>query len=412
MHFLDFKSSAQKHFEAMKSFFLYMLTIPSVSGNEEGLMRYLSNAFIDISDETCLIPVDDAIKNSDLYCNVKPEVQYSGRHNLVVTLKGAVDEKIVINAHADTVPAPDEMPEPYIKDEIVYGRGACDDKGQIAACFLLLMTFKELGIRPYYTVELHIVLEEEIGGNGTLALMNRDLQNVRSAIVMEPTNLKIITSARGAIWFKVTTKGISGHSGHPASTKSALLTGIRVMERIQEYHQRLLKKQKGTHPFEDFENPMPLTFGKLHSGEWPATVPKEAIIEGVLGFLPRKISKNIIDELNEVIMNAGSDIRDFTEMEYPFRRDPFVTARNNSEVVRFARAVRNAGISVVYSALPACCDGWFYGVLKRLPVMVFGAGEIRYAHSIEEQINLESIFNAAYVLFNFVLHTQGGESHE
>jgi acetylornithine deacetylase len=385
MHLPDFHKAAQDHYQATKEFLLDLLRIDSVSGNEDEVMWFLHDTFGKISDRSLLMPLMEGIK---------------GKFNLIVTCAGITTEKIIINAHADTVPVTPGMPDPAVKDNIVYGRGACDDKGQIAACFLLLQTLKSLGLKPFFTIELHIVAEEETGGNGTLALMDTSL-SAKSVVVMEPTSLKVLTGARGAVWFRIKTRGFSGHSGNPASTRSAILTGIRVVELIREYHSRLLAEQIGTYPFEGFENPMPLTFGKFHSGQWPATVPEEAIIEGVLGFLPGKSFTNIMLDLDMEIRNAGPEVSDFTEITYPFRRNPYVMPRKDAATVRFGQAVGEAGLAVEYSAFPACCDAWFYRAFKGLPVIIFGAGELKYAHASDEQIDFQSIFHAAHILFRF-----------
>jgi acetylornithine deacetylase len=388
---------------SFESNLLRMLEVKSVSGREEPLIRLLADFFGPVSDTVELIPLDDRIRANRWYSSVIPEIEYSGRHNLVVTLRGECQERIILNAHADTVPLPAELAMPRISKGVAYGRGACDDKGQIAACLLLMMVYQELGIRPHFTVELHIVVEEEIGGNGTLSLMDLPLDFVRSVIVMEPTDLQILTGARGVLWFRISVKGVSGHSGDTLSTRSALLDGVRVIHALEKFHAELLESQRGNHPFEGFQNPMPLNFGALHSGDWPATVPDKAVVEGILGFLPGRQSSDIIAALDQDVFRRLSPDAGIFEVTYPFRRDPYFTNRDDPECTRFARAATESGIAPIYSALPACCDGWFYRELKQLPVIVFGAGSIAFAHSNNEQVELNAVRSAAHVLFNFTV---------
>jgi acetylornithine deacetylase/succinyl-diaminopimelate desuccinylase-like protein len=306
---------------------------------------------------------------------------------------------VILNAHADTVPAAEEMFEAYEKDGTIFGRGACDDKGQIAAIYLLLAAIKKSGVKPLKTLLVHVVAEEEIGGNGTLALMQEEI-HASLAIIMEPTDLKILTASRGVLWFRADTRGIAGHSGDVKSVKNALKTAVALMGILEDCHKKIYRRLKGVHPFEDFENPMPLTFGMLHSGYWPATAPKEAILEGVFGFLPGMTTQEVIAEIAKGIDNAGAEISGYTEISFPLQRDSSVTSRELACVEEFAKSVQEAGIKVQYSALPACCDMWFYSHEKKIPAVIFGAGELRHAHSDNEQVKLADIRSCAIAIYN------------
>jgi acetylornithine deacetylase/succinyl-diaminopimelate desuccinylase-like protein len=379
-----------------------IISVKSLPGQEENLIQILKDDFLPLCDAVRLVKITEKIKQNPLYCSVKDGLSYKNRHNLVLKGNGYSSKNLIINAHADVVPAPEEMFSPYEKDGIIYGRGACDDKGQIASIYMLLNAIKDSGKKICKNLEIHIVNEEEIGGNGTLALMEQDF-NAGFAIIMEPTDLKILTGNRGAVWFKAKVKGVAGHSGEAKSVKSALLKAISLMDILKACHGKIFNRLKGAHPFEDFENPMPLTFGKLHSGQWPATAPREAILEGVFGFLPGMTAKAVIDEIKKSIKNAGTEISGYTDISFPLQRDPSVTSRDLSSICDFSNAVRNAGIIPVYSALPAFCDMWFYTHQKAIPALIFGAGKLKHAHSDIEQVKLDDIKLCALSIYNFLI---------
>lgn len=384
------------------AFFLKkIIAVKSLSGEEEELMAVLKSEFLPLCDSAALVKMPQDLKSDPYYSNVKDGISYDNRYNLVLKVNGMTSETVILNAHADTVPAAEEMFGAFEKDGIMYGRGACDDKGQIASIYLLLSAIKKSGAKPLKTLLVHIVAEEEIGGNGTLALMQEEL-HASLAIIMEPTDLKILTASRGALWFRVVTRGIAGHSGDVKSVKNALKTAVSVMRVLEDCHKKIFQRLKGVHPFEDFENPMPLTFGKLHSGEWPATAPKEAILEGVFGFLPGMTSQEVMDEIAGSIESAGEEISGYTEISFPLQRDPSVTSRGLPCVVEFAESVQQAGLKVQYSALPACCDMWFYSHEKKIPAVIFGAGELRHAHSDNEQVKLADIKSCAIAIYNTI----------
>ena len=377
----------------------------SISGQEERLMQALKEEFLMLCDDVDLVKIPSDIISDPFYSNVKKNISYKDRHNLTLKIRGDSTETLIVNAHADVVPASDEMFEAYEKQGVVFGRGACDDKGQIAAIYLLLRAIRNSGKKPLKNLEVHIVAEEEIGGNGTLAMMQRDL-SACLVIIMEPTDLNILTGSRGAVWFRAVTRGIAGHSGEAKSVKNALLIAVSLMDLLQRCHKKIFEKLKGVHPFENFDNPMPLTFGRLHSGEWPAMVPKEAVLEGVFGFLPGMTSKEIIEEILKGICSAGTEISGHVDVDFPLQRDPVVTSRELSCVKEFFNSVCKTGIKSQFSALPACCDLWFYSHEKRIPGVIFGAGELKYAHSDNEHIKLADIKTSALSIFNF-LNSQG-----
>jgi len=378
-----------------------IIAVKSLSGEEEELMGNLKSEFLPFCDCAQLIKIPVNLRKDPLYGNVKEGISYDHRHNLVLRVNGHTNETVIVNAHADVVPAAEAMFNAYEKDGAIYGRGACDDKGQIAAVYLLLAAIKESGMRPEKTLEIHIVAEEEIGGNGTLALMPRDL-NASLAIILEPTNLEIMTGSRGVVWFKAVTRGIAGHSGDVKSVKNALKTAVALMAVLEACHKKIYQQLKGVHPFEDFENPMPLNFGKLHSGHWPATAPKEAILEGIFGFLPGMTSKEVTEKILKSIAESGEEIAAYTDIQFPLQRDSNVTSRELTCVKEFAKALNKAGITVHYSALPAFCDAWFYAHEKGIPAIIFGAGKLSHAHSDNEQIKLEDIRSCASAIYHTI----------
>ncbi len=138
-----------------------------------------------------------------------PEEVYAGRSNLLYTVpgtgKGDSGNSIALNAHIDVV-AP--YLAPRAKGGVVYGRGACDDKGPVVglvAAFKVLATaLANAGVAWKRNVMGMFVVEEETGGNGSLALAtDRELKQLYDAVlVSECTGLKIHPANRGAVWYR------------------------------------------------------------------------------------------------------------------------------------------------------------------------------------------------------------------
>ena len=143
-----------------------------------------------------------------------------------------------------------------------------------------------------------------------------------ACIVMEPTDCRPVTCARGALWFRVTCKGRSAHSGQPGRGINALNLARRAMDAMEKYHADLLDRSRsseslGVALFEEFENPMPLTFGCCRAGNWPATSPALAVFEGVLGFLPNRTREEVMHELRQALADSiGSALSDYVDIDF------------------------------------------------------------------------------------------------
>ena len=140
---------------------------------------------------------------------LSPEEAYAGRSNLLYVVPGAGDgsagQSVALNAHIDVV-AP-YFP-PRVKGGMVFGRGACDDKGPAVSIVAALKVLSEVmpgaGLKWNRNVVAMLVVEEETGGNGSLSLaIDRDLKKLYDSIlVCECTDLKFYPANRGAVWYR------------------------------------------------------------------------------------------------------------------------------------------------------------------------------------------------------------------
>lgn len=383
-----------------------IMRFPSTPGLEEDVMDYAAEAFAALGDAEC-VPLSNSLRDDVDYADPIPDIDYNERCNVRVRIPGTGGgQSLLMNTHLDVVPpsqGQDSPWDPRIVNGVVYGRGACDAKGQAAAIYMALSALKKLGVQPKGDLIAHLVVEEEVGGNGTLA-MARHGEKADACIVLEPTDLRIFSSVRGAVWFRVVCTGKPGHSGRAGDTVSALKMAIKVIEILDGYHDRLLAASRGIDLFDQFPNPMPITFGKLTTGDWPATAPSRAVVEGVLGLLPNKTRYQVMEEMRQAIMAEGDDwLREHFALEFMYRHDSHVLATDHPLVTGLQACCREAGVAGEVTAMTASCDSWFYNNQLGIPTVVFGPGSLRFAHSNEEQIALDDIAGAAAILLQFIL---------
>lgn len=170
-------------------------------------------------------PINPAIQNHPHYSllhftktpehplGFSAEETYIGRSNLVYAAPGTnrklAGNSIALNTHVDVV-AP--YFSPRVRQGFVIGRGACDDKGPLVAIVtalkLLSEVTAEVGLKWNKNIVAMFVVEEEIGGNGSLSLaVDRQLKELYECVLVgEPTSLKIHPANRGAVWYRAELK--------------------------------------------------------------------------------------------------------------------------------------------------------------------------------------------------------------
>jgi acetylornithine deacetylase len=394
----------------VQSLLCRLIAVPSTRGREGPALGIMREALASVCDSSSAVPIPDSIQDDQDYAFKLPNLSYADRPNVLAVRRGTGGAPaIFLNTHLDVVPASVGQQRPFdprVEGETVFGRGACDAKGQAATIYAVMRALKDLDLRLPGPVEAHLVLEEENGGDGTLAMI-RHLEATRgrrcaaATVVLEPSNLRILPSVRGAVWFQLRCFGRPGHSGTPGSSVSALKKAIVAMEVLEACHDRLLAASRGRNPlFDAFANPMPITFGVCEAGNWPAAAPAEATLKGVFGFLPPKSRHEVQKELVEALRSCDDAyLRDHFELTFPMlNSDGNELDPGHPLVTALQEALRAGGVEPCVSALTGSCDAWFYANQLEIPTVVFGPGDLGTAHGKDEQIKVSDILLAAEVL--------------
>jgi acetylornithine deacetylase len=176
--------------------------------------------------------------------------------NLFATIGPEGDGGIVLSGHSDVVPAEgqDWASDPFTMAERngnIYGRGACDMKGFIAAVLCMAPRFAARRLsRP-----LHIALtyDEETGCFGARALVE-ELRNDRirpaAAIIGEPTSMRIVEGHKGCFEYTTEFTGLDGHGSSPDKGVNAIGYAVRYATRLMELSEELKTRAPGNNRFE------------------------------------------------------------------------------------------------------------------------------------------------------------------
>ncbi len=170
-----------------------------------------------------------------------------GRVSVVGRLRGqGSGRSLMLNAHYDTVGV-EGMQSPFaadVRDGRLYGRGAYDMKGSLAACMGAVEALLRAGTRPAGDVLIAAVADEEHSSLGTRDLVGR--YRVDGAIVTEPTSLRVCLAHKGFVWMEVTTQGRAAHGSRPDLGIDANTRMGRVLVRLEGLGREL--RARTAHP--------------------------------------------------------------------------------------------------------------------------------------------------------------------
>jgi len=352
------------------------------------------------------------------FCSDRGE--FAGNPNVVGFLAGTGGGKsLILNGHIDVVPVGDLSSwehDPFsglIKDGKLYGRGSTDMKGGTVSILLAMEAIIHSGIRLKGDVIFQSVIEEESGGAGTLAAVLRGYK-ADGAIIPEPTNMKLFPKQQGSMWFRITVKGKQAHGGTRYEGVSAiekaeqLLRGIRELETKRNQH---IKDPL----FASIPIPIPINIGRIHSGDWPSSVPDLAVIEGRMGVAPEETTEEAKQQMEEMVQKVAKldqwlkdnppNVEWFGARWLP--GDLEVDHELVSVLQKSFEQVK--GNLPVIEASPWATDGGILNKVGGVPVVVFGPGVTKMAHDANEYIILEDVFETAEIIALAILNWCGIE---
>lgn len=195
-----------------------LVRIPSASGHEGAVAAHI----VDFCREAGLEPVtvDDA-------------------GNVLVQLGSGDGPTLVYDAHMDTVSPPTSgwLYPPFegvIRDDILFGMGACDTKASLAAMLTAARKLVQTGAELHGKLALAFVVQEEpCEGCGVKALIEGSGIKPDWIILGEPSNLEIMRGHRGRVLFKVTVNGKSSHASNPGLGENAINAAARLIFGIE-----------------------------------------------------------------------------------------------------------------------------------------------------------------------------------
>lgn len=396
-----------------------MIRLPSITGSEEAVAAWAADALGELGLTVETIRPDLAAIRADPAWPGE-EMPRSSLPVVIGRVGRARGRRIVLSGHLDVVPPGDPgtwTTDPWtgeVRDGAMYGRGACDMKGGVAA---ILAAIRELAVggelaRLDGELIVALVPSEEDGGQGTLAAIRAGATG-DLAIITEPSNLDVVVAHAGAITFRLTVPGRAAHASRRREGVSALDKLWLLAQALEADETR--RNEAETDPLMTALGlPYPTIIGIVAGGEWASTVLDRVTADGRYGVRLGQSEADAEAELRaciEAACAADEFLRDHpATVEITGGR--FGSARVPSEhplPVGLAEVVEQ-----VTGRRPALL-GEPYGADMRLfvnvgdtPCVIFGPGHVNVAHSADEHVPIAQVVDCARVLAAWVRRELAG----
>ena len=398
------------HSDDIIDFLRSLIATPSVTGHEQDAQELVARKFREMQLEVDeWVPDIEQLKNHPSFVPVDyPD--YGDRKNVVGTLRGLNrTTSMLFNGHADVVPPGDEAIWDYppwsgaMADGRIYGRGASDMKGGLAAMIYAVQAIRECGIELQGDIVLESVIDEEAGGNGTLAACLRGYRG-DVVVIPEPTDLTVAPAHRGAQFYRVKVSGKGTHAGLRFEGTSAIEKMKIVMEAIEALEEVRSRMARENPLYSRYAIACPINVGKIQGGNWPAMVPEDCEIEGMIDIMPGEkidtVRKQFIDSL---LSFAGRD--EWLGKHPPKIEWHSVSIRGYSAahldcfVDQLSTLCREVtGRETEPCGFPAGSDLRLFKEVLGLEGVHIGPGDIRRAHGFNEYVRVDELIQCTKIL--------------
>jgi len=307
--------------------------------------------------------------------------------NLLALTAGVSEIELALVGHTDTVPYDPNWSEATNlteRDGKLYGRGACDTKGFIAAALTALET-----VKPQKPLALIFTADEEIGLRGAKQLAEQKPLRVRYSVVGEPTSLKPIRAGKGYSLAEVIVKGREAHSAYPALGASAVFRAGRLINRLESIAEQLKNEQ---HPA--FDPPYTtLNIGLIHGGSAKNVLAGECRFTLEWRPIPTQNSDHLLNLFTAAIVEETQKDPDFQcEVDASRQDTGFETAPDSPLIKLLEKASGNESGTVAFGTEAAQM------MALGSESVVIGPGDIREAHRTGEFVPVDELERCAEVL--------------
>lgn len=365
--------------------------------------------------------------------DVGPSATFEAHPLIVAKLPGSGGGRsLAFNGHLDVVPVGDPSAwthDPFggeIDRSLLYGRGASDMKGGIAAAVWAAKVALDEGFEPRGDLYFHLVTDEEVVGNGTREVAAR-APRPDAVISVEPTDLVISLTEGGLVHFRIEVEGVEAHAStrylsvHAGGLRGGGVNAIEKMLKIVAALQELEREWANTksHPFlpPGYDTLLPGIIvggpgggsnGRLNLFSNAGTTPNYCSVEYGLWFYPDETLDQVREEIERYVIDACRP--DPWLREHPPRFTwginsiyfpPSDAPPDHPAVATMRDCAEQVGLEPRLEGFRAACDLAWYAE-RGIPGLIFGPGRLEQCHVADEYVDAGRLLRAAQVYALFI----------
>lgn len=304
----------------------------------------------------------------------------------------------MLNGHLDVVGVEGMMHAPFaadLRDGRLYGRGAADMKGGLAAMSAAAARATQRGLAG--EVIIAAVADEEHMSAGTRELLRRGVR-ADAAIVGEPTGLAIMPAHKGFAWVEIEVRGRAAHGSRYDVGVDAILDGAVVLEELSRLERETLPARR--HPL--LGRPS-LHISTIEGGSGWSTYPDRCLIRVERRTIPGEGTGEPLAEVSAALARARNVRTTLTaDARMVLSQSPSDVPPNAAIVTALTQALVERAEPVTIAGMSAWTDAALLNEAG-IPAICFGPGDIAVAHASEEWIDVADIERAAAVLEELII---------
>lgn len=326
------------------------------------------------------------------------KVLEENRANVIVRLPGYDRQNnpaLLFSGHMDTVPV-GNLPwqvDPLSGEKIdgkIHGRGASDMKGGIAAAIEAMIFLKESGNQFKGDIIFAGSAGEEVDCCGAHALVeNHLLDNAGAIIIAEPSNGKVFSAHKGALWLEIETYGKTAHCSMPNEGVNAVLHMSELINRLKEYQFAFTQKHR-------LLGEPTLVISTINGGVSTNVVPDSCRITVDIRTIPEVDHTRVIEDIQTIIKSLENELDNF---KADLRVKNNLPSIENGEKNRFVELALKVNQELSGERQPELgvnyyTEGSVFSLETDAPIIIYGPGDEKLAHQPNEYVEISKFFDA------------------
>lgn len=327
-----------------------------------------------------------------------------GRPNVIGILKGTEEGKtLLFEGHTDVVTAGDEEEWSYppfeaiVDNGRIYGRGACDTKGNVAAAIFATKAIRSSGLSFKGKILLCIPVDEEGMMIGIKDFIKKGwADGVDAAIICEPEENNICITQKGAMRIVLKVQGKMAHGAMPLAGINPNWRMAKIICELENLQQQEIDRL-GKHPYLGYPSITPTILMAPSKGEPQINViPKECYTTLDIRTVPGQEHKVIASQIQDILDRLSKEDKDFSATIEIIEERPCTETSKEEPVVRAISSAYTmiTGKEPIYNGVPGATDGTFLNCMKGIPVVTTGAGDRLIPHQKDEYVDIDELVEA------------------